>query len=116
MNRRKIERECRALFPKLRPCVVRWIEASFPDGESWHGLFCPGSLKNDSVRSDTILLNLHYAEGEMGDRTMENFMRGILIHELIHLEQWTMGHNPSHGTYFKQRRAELRAKTGINIP
>lgn len=60
----------------------------------WCGLFLTGT------RSDTILVNSYH------QATKDNLL-GVVLHELIHAEQWAMGVPPDHGTYFRARCKEL---------
>lgn len=104
MTQAETLRWARGHFPRLRRHAVRWVYAD----TDWYGLFIPG------LRSDTILVNLwnHVGEGSV----QGEWLRGTLLHELIHCEQCTNGYQPSHGAYFVHRRDELMQLSGVYIP
>jgi hypothetical protein len=98
LDRKQLVRDYKALFKVLRPSVVRWVDCS----ADWYGFFMPGT------RSDTIILNLDLVN-------TDDLIRGILLHELIHSEQHTLGLPLHHGRWFTRRRHQLERITGVSI-
>lgn len=98
-------RWARSLFPRLRRHVVRWAYAD----TDWYGLHLPGD------HSDTVVVNLGNCVQPDGKFDW-TFARGVLLHELIHVEQNTLAMRCDHGAYFRARREELMELTGVYIP
>lgn len=85
------------LFALSRPVVMRTIDA----GTDWYGMFFPAK------RTGLVLLNMYQIDDEAT-------LRGTILHELIHAEQWCLGMSLDHGDYFQSRRKEFEA-LGLDI-
>lgn len=105
MNLHKAFKECKAYFPRLRKVRLS-LQNVTGDFADWYGLYMAGWYGSDLICLNIALLDLKD----------EAFVRAVMIHELIHCEQWTNNTNPSHGAYFQHRVAELRELTGLPIP
>jgi hypothetical protein len=78
------------MFVLTRPVIMRTVSV----GDRWYGKFFP------DTRTGLVLLNMHLIEDEA-------CLRGTIIHELIHAEQWANGLSLDHGAYFKSRRKDF---------
>lgn len=104
MNNKEIVAWARGFFPTVRRHVVRWVYTD----TGWYGLYLPG------IHSDTILVNAWNHVGEGCIQT--EWLKGTLLHELIHCEQNARDIRIDHGAYFRARREELMQITGVFIP